>query len=68
MSNTPADQGIRAAKAEVFMSNLIDEFKEFVIVAMADGMDQDFDDHLHFLKAALETFSDFQRDNQEEVV
>jgi hypothetical protein len=41
-----------------FMYGLLDEFRAFVIDSMADNMHEDFDDHLTFIKASLESFTD----------
>ena len=54
-----------ASKAEKlkFMIEYADNFKLFVINAIEDEINYDFEDHNAFLKACLETFIDL---NEEE--
>ena len=51
---------------EMFVKNLIDEFRCFVADSMEDGMHDDFDDHYNFLQAAMETFCQVHEDMNDE--
>ena len=60
--SSPADQGIAAARAQAqaaeFIGVLIDDFKKYALEMMAEGMDEGFDDHMDFLRACLDNFSE----------
>lgn len=60
---TTADQlaklGREKAERARYMAKLVDRFKDFVTDSIYEEHDLEFDDHFEFLKAALETFSQF---------
>ena len=45
-----------------FTSEIIDEFKQFVLEAVHQDCHKDFDDHFAFLKVALQQFQDYKDD------
>lgn len=52
---------IEAAK-KVFMMKLVDEFKDFVSDSFDEGLHEDFEDHMEFMSACLETFMELKND------
>lgn len=54
---TPADRAENFTNKErAFMDGLLDEFKKFVDDSMVEGHHDNFEDHLDFLKASMETW------------
>lgn len=49
-------------KEAVYMGDLLDEFKSFVMDMIAEGHDKDYDDHMQFLSHCLEVFIDLKED------
>ncbi len=74
--DNPAQDGIDAAKEDarkrLFMEKLIEEFKAFTLEAMSDGLFVNLDeiatddDHLNFMRNALETFISLKEDENGE--
>lgn len=64
----PAEEGIQAAKEDArkreFLKKLCDEFKDFVLDSAADHSEH-YEDHMEFLKDAMETFIDLKNDQEE---
>ncbi len=57
-----------ATKQEIgFMAGLVGEFKGYVVDCMAEGMHEGFDDHLDFLRTALENFIEATIQDREDV-
>ncbi len=63
----PAQEGIDAAKNDArrraFLESICNEFKAFVVDSAADHS-ENYDDHLEFLKDAMETFVDMKSDEE----
>ncbi len=69
---SPADDGIEGAEQDFkkaqFMGKLVEEFKDFVVDSMRDGLAVNLDDvtseedHLEFMRCALETFISLKQD------
>ena len=63
-NESPADAAKTTAfkKKELFISDLIEGFKDFVLDSMAEGMHAEFEDHHCFLKACFETWQEGELD------
>ena len=55
---------ISAAEKCQFLSSLCDQFKAFVLDSVA-GHAEHYDDHMEFLKDAMETFIELKNENME---
>lgn len=49
-------------KEQAFIADLVNQFQDFVMDSMQDGMHEEFDDHYKFLKAAMKTFCNIHED------
>ena len=48
------------------MAKLLGEFDDFVSAAMADGLNEEYDDHLEFLSDCMKTFVDLKNEESDE--
>jgi hypothetical protein len=50
---------------KIFMENLVDEFKIFVLESIQEGYGAGYDDHLEFLDACMTVFIEQKSDESE---
>lgn len=63
--NTMKEISPMEAAKKVFTLKLIDEFKDFVSDSMDEGLHENFEDHMTFISACLDTFIEIKNDEIE---